>query len=306
MENINIPIQYLVLDSGTSDGTQDKYFFQNKWYKVDKHLGEGYNEWLASKILECTNIKDYVQYQQIRINNEFGCVSENFLKNNEDYISIYRLHQNVKGTDIQKVLQQMDFDDQKEYVVDFVAKETGINISEMLGKIFFIDGIILNEDRHFNNIGLIFDGKKYRESPIFDNGKSFFCGNKRINESMSLDEKIKQTTVRPFTATRNTMIKHFPYKVNVNLNKFFSLVNSIEEQYKNVIILNFDKLYPEMEIGKKINVIEAAISEMSETLQTKEPIKCLETYEIRLTGNNEDTSLVKVALEELYETKAIQ
>ncbi len=32
---IAIDSQYLVTDTGTSDGTQIKYYFEEKWYKVD-------------------------------------------------------------------------------------------------------------------------------------------------------------------------------------------------------------------------------------------------------------------------------
>lgn len=41
--------------------------------------------------------------------------------------------------------------------------------------------IILNEDRHLNNLALIFDGNSFKPSPIFDNGLSLFTGNQSVN-----------------------------------------------------------------------------------------------------------------------------
>ena len=41
---IEIDERYLVRDSGTSDGTQIKYFKDNKWYKVDRYGGEAISD----------------------------------------------------------------------------------------------------------------------------------------------------------------------------------------------------------------------------------------------------------------------
>ena len=171
MKSINLDEQYRVQIDGTSDGAQDKYYYQGTWYKTDSFGGEGKNEVLASQILACTDIKDYITYEEVKINDVNGCCSSSFLKADEEYVSIYRLHRNIKGTDIAGVFSKMDFDDQADYIIDFVKKETGVDINHMLGELFWLDGIILNEDRHFNNIGLIFDGNSFRPAPIFDNGK---------------------------------------------------------------------------------------------------------------------------------------
>ena len=39
-----------------------------------------------------------------------------------------------------------------------------------------LDELILNDDRHFNNLGLLFDGDSFKPAPIFDNGKSLLVG----------------------------------------------------------------------------------------------------------------------------------
>lgn len=224
MKSISLDERYSVQIDGTSDGTQDKYYYQGIWYKTDNFGGEGKNEALASQILECTDIKDYVIYEEVEINGAKGCCSRTFLKENEEYVSIYRLHRNIKGTDIAGVFAAMDFDDQADYIVNFVKKETGVDIEHMLGELFWIDRIILNEDRHFNNIGLIFDGSNFRPAPIFDNGKSFFVGNGKYDLEKSVRENIRIVKFRPFTASIEMMQRRFPVSVNVDEEKLRKLV----------------------------------------------------------------------------------
>ena len=56
LPEITIGPEYLVTDTGTSDGTQIKYFYNGKWYKVDRYGGEGACEELASKIMELSGL----------------------------------------------------------------------------------------------------------------------------------------------------------------------------------------------------------------------------------------------------------
>ena len=50
----------------------------------------------------------------------------------------------------------------------------GMDMSEPFGKLLAFDMLILNTDRHFNNIGIIADtGRKiYTNAPVFDNGNA--------------------------------------------------------------------------------------------------------------------------------------
>ena len=181
LPNIEIDSRYLVTDTGTSDGTQIKYFFENKWYKVDRYGGEGEVEALASKTMELSGFapNHYVHYDEVLINGEKGCVSENFLKLGESFITLYRLHMNITGQDPAAVTSKMDYDDAIEYMISFVQNKAGIDIREYLANTLTLDALILNEDRHYNNLGIIFSEDTPRCAPIFDNGKSLFVGNTR-------------------------------------------------------------------------------------------------------------------------------
>ncbi len=255
MEEIYLDSKYLVYDDGTSDGTQDKYFKDGIWYKVDRYGGEGYNEELSSKLLSCTDLHldEFVNYQQVIINGKMGCKSNSFLQGHEEYVSIYRLHKNVTGIDIATVFSNMDFEDQADYIVSFVSKETGLNIEKMLGNIFFVDKLILNDDRHFNNIGLIFDGDSFREAPIFDNGKSFFCGNKSYNLKRGYQQNLRSVRFKPFITSIGMMQQRFPSDININWDRMNCFLNEIQLELHKTILLQQLKPILDQDCNVKTN-----------------------------------------------------
>jgi len=221
LSNIEIDSRYLVTDTGTSDGTQIKYYFEGKWYKVDRYGGEGEAEALASKVMELSDFdsKNYVHYDEVMINGERGCVSEDFLKPGESFITLYRLHSNITGQDPAAVTSKMDYDDAIDYIVSFVKNNIGLDIREYLANTMMLDSLILNEDRHFNNYGLILSGDKPRTAPIFDNGKSLFVGNPRYDSTKTMSENRKIAFAKAFSG-------------NFTLNKNY---------LKDYRTLNFDK-----------------------------------------------------------------
>jgi hypothetical protein len=227
-ENVELSPAYLVNTNGTSDGTQDKYFKNNIWYKTDRFGGEGEAERLATILMECSSLEqnEFVHYDRVRINGEAGCSSANFLSGEESFVTIYRLYSNVCGGDIARRTATMDYDDGIEFVLRFVKEQTGLDLHRYLANTFALDRIILNEDRNFNNFGVIFDGTKFREAPIFDNGKSFFVGNKKIDLSQSFEENIKKTFAKSFSGS---------FELNYNyLKEYGDFTVDLEELEKRI------------------------------------------------------------------------
>lgn len=201
IKKIEIEDKYLYMDSGTSDGTQIKYHKGDVWYKVDNIGGEGLSEYLASKVLLCSNLKaeEYVVYEPVIINGKTGCCSKNCLKDNESLISFYRLWAGTRGGDIATYLSKMDYDDAIETVIGFIGNETGLDIRRYLANCMAFSMFIRNEDLHFNNYQLIYDGNSFREAPIMDNGRSMFVGNKLFDNKKSVKENIKNTYSKSFS-----------------------------------------------------------------------------------------------------------
>lgn len=242
IEEFLISDECLVRTSGTSDGTQDKYFKDGTWFKLDRHGGEGMAETLASSVLNAIGFPNdlFVEYKPCIINGKNGCYSKNFLKENESFITFYRLYKNVTGRDLATVCPKMDYDDAIEYVINFVKEQTKLDIHEYLANIFFLDMLILNADRHFNNLGIIYDDTSFKLAPIFDNGKSFFIGNSRAKNCSEISEKINTAYAKVFSPSFKVnyaylkkycmlkcdanIVKKLPVYEDVNYSRFIEIL----------------------------------------------------------------------------------
>ena len=65
---------YIVMQEGTSEGTQIKYRKDGFWYKKDNRGNEGRAEYLVSKFMEFTSLKEteFVKYEEGTINGQSG------------------------------------------------------------------------------------------------------------------------------------------------------------------------------------------------------------------------------------------
>ena len=235
LEEFSIADDFLVRTSGTSDGTQDKYYKDGLWFKLDRYGGEGLAETAASLLLKESglNQKAFVEYKPCLINGKTGCYSKDFLSNNESFITLYRLYKNVTGRDLATVCSKMDYDDAIEYVINFVKQQTKLDIREYLANTFLLDMLILNEDRHFNNLGIIYDGTKFACAPIFDNGKSFLIGNQRAKNFNILEEKITTAYAKAFSPSFKTNYKYLKKNCTLKINSE-AIKKLTAPEYKNI------------------------------------------------------------------------
>ena len=247
MFDIVIPDDYIIFSEGTSDGTQDKYFYNDYWYKKDRYGGEGIAEYLACLLLKNSTLPPdkYADYEYGMINGNPGCRSRHFLKPGESLITLYRLHQRTIGSNIADVVQTMDKEARIEYTLEFVLKQTGLDLREYFANTFYLDLLILNEDRHFNNLSIIFSRKEgFGEAPIFDNGKSLLVGNQSVNDRLSMEENITRVVARPFSGDHYWNCNQFSdYKI-MQID-FDGLSNDLEKvkpcREKEVLLCNLKK-----------------------------------------------------------------
>ncbi len=219
MINYNIDEKYTVFSDGTSDGTQDKFLKDNIWYKLDRFGKEGIAEYTASLILKSSDFaeKDFVWYTPCTINHFPGCYSESFLKEGESFLSFYRLFRNTNGRELAQVCSQMDYDDAIEYVIRFVKETTNLDIREYLANNLLLDYLILNEDRHFNNLGVIYSESGFRTAPIFDNGKSFFIGNQKATKAATLKDGVKHVYAKAFSPSFEMNFKYLQKYISLQI-----------------------------------------------------------------------------------------
>lgn len=165
----------------SSKGNQLKWRHGDYWYKADYMGYEGLSECAVSSLLEKSSldISEYVCYEPETIiyKNQHlgGCRSKNFLKDDEQLITLERLFFLKYGTSLYESIFRIDGEKARlVFLTNQISQLTGLcGFGEYLCKLFTIDAFFLNEDRHMHNIAVILknDGS-YRLCPVFDNGAS--------------------------------------------------------------------------------------------------------------------------------------
>ena len=87
------------------------------------------------------------------------------------------------------------------HTIEICNRCTGIDeltIYKYLSTICKLDAITLNEDRHLNNIAFIYDGKKYRLAPIFDNGMGLLADTESFPLNKGYSVWMQSVRARPF------------------------------------------------------------------------------------------------------------
>lgn len=165
-----------------SKGDQSKWKVGNLWIKADTQGFEGLAEEFSSLFLSCIENIDHVPYYTCTIEKENGgrargCYSESMFRNiDEVYITFHKLYEQM-GLLFEEILEKQSTKERILGTVEYIQSNYGVDITEYLIKTLYIDAMIINEDRHPSNLGLIKDieTNEYRIAPIFDNGLAFLA-----------------------------------------------------------------------------------------------------------------------------------
>jgi hypothetical protein len=236
---------YVVTQVGTSEGTQIKYYKDGFWYKKDNRGNEGLTEYLVSRMLAFSGLKsnEYVKYECGIINGNTGCRSKNFLEPDEELITLYRLYYNEFGRDLSQTISSMEtMEERIQYVLSFVKENCGLDLTDYFRKIFTLDMLVLNEDRHLNNLAVVLKGNDFKIAPIFDNGVSLLTANQSVNWKFSIEENVMRTVARPFSGSHEKMQKYFGkgFILNVDETKKW-LVTEPPSREKEVLLYQLEK-----------------------------------------------------------------
>ena len=166
----------------TSKGDQLKWKIDDRWYKADYMGYEGLSEVLVSDLLQKSTCPfPFVEYEAavIEYNGKIfqGCSSLDFLKANQVLIPLEKLYRRYTGESLAVKLSDFaDVSERIQYLVTQVEEITKIdNFGAYLTAMLEIDAFFMNEDRHTNNIAVIYNEKtqKYELSPFFI--RDFVC-----------------------------------------------------------------------------------------------------------------------------------
>lgn len=239
--------EYVFLQKTSSKGTQEKYYKDNYWYKIDRCGNEGMAEFLASVVLDCSNVKDYVVYERCRINGKTGCRSRNFLQHGEEFLTFQNLYSVYQGGSLMnRIAGFQDVKQRLDYVIDFVQKVTNLDVSEYVSQILSLDMLTLNEDRHFHNLGIIKTPSGYRPAPIFDNGYSLLCDYNRYYPFLTMDElveKIDKATAYPFSGSFEMQALAAGFHMKIDYEKAFAILDEVVDSREKRILLHQMRRY---------------------------------------------------------------
>ncbi|MEG0276900.1 MAG: XRE family transcriptional regulator [Coprobacillus sp.] len=190
---------------------------------------EPYSEFYASQIAETMNLH-YVKYNLSKWKNRVCSTCELFTDIDTSFIAIGRL---VKSGGIDAIIA--------------FYKELGENYYQELIDMFVFDAIILNEDRHLGNFGLLVNNCTntiVQAAPIFDNGLSLLC--------YAMDDDIQN--FQEYASTRKPVL----YQDFIEYIKPM-ISNRQKEMIRKLLIFEFDKNTTYKLPNKRLKALEELI-----------------------------------------------
>ena len=184
-----------------------------------------FNEVLASEICKHLGF-DHVTYTLDIYKDNVLSKCPCFINTNTEFISDYQIESGIKEND------KSDFEN---YIVELEKhgiKDARIKVENM----FILDFIIMNEDRHLNNFGIIRDVNTLNwldMAPIFDNGQSLNIEYYDVNEMHISNEGCLFYKTLPF----EEIIKIVKDINRIELSKLDGIVEWFDDllhQYQNV------------------------------------------------------------------------
>ena len=202
----------------SSKGNQEKWMEQDRWYKLDQFGYEALAEVMTSQLLEYSTIEkdtpfSFVRYRMERLQvhgrERTGCSSVNFLPSNCSVITLSRLFKQYLGRSIAEYLGQLSSDKKRMmYLSETTAELTGLSaFPQYLTLLFEIDALVLNDDRHLNNIAIIRSSDGFHYCPIFDQGAGLLSNVMYGAMDIAPGALIKSAKARPFRTTFNRQVK---------------------------------------------------------------------------------------------------
>lgn len=232
MTDYKLTSDTLVFTTGSSYGAQVKYYDCGYWYKLNHNGYEGLAEYLVSVILQYSNLENFVQYERCWINGRPGCRCKQFLQPDEKFVTFERLHVMTTGRSLTNTIFGIPgIAKREQYVIDFINDVLDFDVTRYLANILILDALTLNNDRHFNNLGVIVNENtnEVREAPIFDNGDSLFSSYAKFPKNNSIEENLRSSVAMPFSADAYAQAKELPFTLKLDYYGLKSFLNSLDD-----------------------------------------------------------------------------
>lgn len=217
----------------SSKGNQEKWLDHGRWYKLDQFGYEALAEVFTSMLLARSNVETdtpfrFARYEMERVQahgrERTGCSSENFLRPGESIVTLSHLYRQYLGGSLASVLERLPSDKKRmAYLAEATADITGLQaFPEYLTLLFEIDALVLNDDRHLNNIAVIEKDGKFGFCPIFDQGAGLLSNVMYAPMDIVPQSLVASAQARPFHTTFNRQIRTMQklYGKQLRMSKF--------------------------------------------------------------------------------------
>ena len=169
---------------------------------VRGHSMEAYNEVVTSRIADVLGIP-HVPYSEMKRNNKLYSICETVSSENVEYISADSLRGQIKKNNSQNNYQYMiDL-----FELNGIPREQTI---DFFNKMIAFDYLVCNEDRHYNNFGLLRDINTCETigiCPLFDNGMSLYHSDFNMQRQIFSDYDLNRQECKPFANKWGSQIK---------------------------------------------------------------------------------------------------
>ena len=202
-EDIIILDDFLITttDERSSKGYARKYLKNGYWYKQSAGAFNAQAEVICSRILAKMRIVPFVIYSLCRVNNNYASKSADFRKGKTlvTLNELYLLHMGISLFKEYSDLRNRRIEFQYKAAAEIIRFVEGLGVpgfKDWLSLLFQFDAFILNEDRHWNNIGFLvnLDGS-IECSPFFDFDCSLFS---TLEDLDRLNEYVDAAPCHPF------------------------------------------------------------------------------------------------------------
>lgn len=198
----------------SSKGNQEKWQDGDRWFKLDQFGYEALAETFTSLLLEHSSMERdtpfrFTRYRMERLHvhgrDRTGCSSADFLSPGESIVTLSHLFRQQLGHPLTVELNRLSSDKKR---IAFLAEETAAitglsNFPQYLTLLFEIDSLVVNDDRHLNNIAVIQRGDRFDYCPVFDQGAGLLSNTQLLQMDIAPTALIRTLQARPFQTTFN-------------------------------------------------------------------------------------------------------
>lgn len=181
----------------TSKGYQRKWVKDGYWYKEDNWGGEAEVEWLVSEFLKACGEQGYLSYELV---NPYTCRSSDFVQGGE-FVTFMRLLTKLGYTEKDlKPIYRGSPRERLDFIFEVLRAEYGFTDAYLVrefSRMFELDRLILNTDRHWHNFGIL----KLQNGgailvTLFDHGCALGVNNPKVNRTKANLKALRELEMR--------------------------------------------------------------------------------------------------------------